>query len=324
MHSFIGMFFIVYNQWGEMMTIVGAIDIGTNSTRLLVAEISEAGKIRVLRSDMRTTRLGENIRERVLLWPAMERTLEVLKKFIRDAVDLNVACVILAATSAVRDAANKEEFISLIKRETGHEINILSGAEEARLSYLGVVSGLDNNYEQVTVIDVGGGSTEFTWSAPKGLVFKSFNVGAVRMTESNDSYEQIYDNLSNQIKLAGQSLMPEETASLPTALVGVGGTVTTMAAIRLGLRVYNPELVHGSKLNIGDVSAILNLLIGCDLEDRKQIYGLQPERADIIIAGVRIVHCAMTILKQAVITVSESDILHGLALAAANIVEIKL
>jgi len=109
-----------------------------------------------------------------------------------------------------------------------------------------------------------------------------------------------------------------------SVLVGVGGTITTMAAIKLKLDVYDPLLVHGSRLDIGDVSDILKLMEERDLEARKQVAGLQPERADIIVAGVRIVHSVMSLLKRKFLTVSESDILHGLALAAAHIVEIKI
>ena len=304
------------------MTVVAAIDIGTNSTRLLVADVSEQGKIKVLRTGLKTTRLGEKLRERVLLPLAMERTAIAVKNFLEEAAGFNVENIILAATSAVRDAVNKERFLNLIQKETGHNIKVLSGAEEARLSYLGVVSGLAYNPNQVTVIDVGGGSTEFTWSTSQGVVFESFNIGAVRMTENKDSYEQIYNNMADRIKLLfEESSMQGETTPL---LVGVGGTVTTMAAIKLKLNVYNAQLVHGSRLGLDDVSGILRLLEDKDLEARKKVAGLQPERADIIVAGVRIVHCAMSLLKQEYLTVSESDILHGLAIVAANIVETKL
>ena len=303
------------------MSVVAAVDIGTNSTRLLVANVSEQGKITVLRTGLKTTRLGENIRERVLMPSAMERTLVAIRNFLEEATGLEARNIILAATSAVRDAVNKQAFLKLIQQKTGHSIRVLSGAEEARLSYLGVVSGLVYDLGQVTVMDVGGGSTEFTWSTSQGVVFKSFNVGAVRMTENNDSYEQIYNNLSDCIKLLFEESLVQGGKPV---LVGVGGTVTTMAAIKHKLNIYDPQLVHGSRLDIDDVFDILKLLEERDLEARKQVVGLQPERADIIVAGVRIVHSAMSLLKQEFLTVSESDILHGLALVAADIVETKL
>ncbi|WP_082788921.1 Ppx/GppA phosphatase family protein [Desulfolucanica intricata] len=295
---------------------MSAIDIGTNSTRLLIANVTQHGEIKVLRSGLRTTRLGEGIQQKKLLPEAMERTLKVIEDYLQISGEYSAENIILGATSAVRDALNQNEFISLVQEKTGYRIKVLSGTEEARLSYLGVVSGLNIEAHSVMVMDVGGGSTEFTWNEGEEVVFKSFNVGAVRMTAAGDSYQEIQEKIAGNIK------------SLPVkrdqALVGVGGTVTTLAAIKLKLSTYDPQLVHGSILNLNDISKILCLLEQKSLEERKKVTGLQPERADIIVSGVRIVHSIMSLLGQERLVVSEADILYGMALAAADIVEIKI
>lgn len=293
---------------------MAVIDIGTNSTRLLVAECRGSSVGEVLCRDLRTTRLGEGIGEGRLKPEAVARTLKVLGEYLEQARSFGAERVVAAATSAVRDAANKGEFLRAA-RELGVEVEVLSGEEEAYYSYLGASLGLALDPRGLVVVDVGGGSTEFIWEGGGSLFCRSVNVGAVRMTEGGYDEEAI-----------GQLLEPvlrAVKAHAPRHLVGVGGTVTTCAAVVQGLKVYDPSLVHGFLLSLEQVEDLLALLSRATLEERRRLPGLQPERADIIVAGVRIVRRIMLGLEIGAMQVSETDIMYGLALRAAGGVERK-
>ncbi|MTI82132.1 MAG: Ppx/GppA family phosphatase [Firmicutes bacterium] len=286
--------------------IVAAVDVGTNSTRLLVAELDLTQRIKVLHTDLKTTRLGEGINSGMLTSQAMERTLTVVEQFVRQARVKGAQAVILAATSAVRDAANGKEFSEIVERRTGIPLSILPGEKEAELSYQGVVAALDAGSNDVVVMDVGGGSTEFSWK-DKGVVrYCSVNVGAVRMTEGAHSNREIKELLKPSLK--------EMEKRSDFKLVAVGGTATTMAAMIQGLRVYDSEKVHGFKVTLSQANDLLEKISAVDLEERRRMPGLQPERADIIPAGVRIVKVVFECLGLTSFTASEADILWGLIL----------
>lgn len=281
----------------------GAIDIGTNSTRLLVAEESE-GQIRTVATNLAITRLGEGIGRGELLPSAMDRTAGVVNGFFREARLLGAEPVVAVATSAVRDAANRADFLSLVYEKTGLQIRVLSGAEEASYSYQGVLSGLPVEQCSTAVLDIGGGSTELSWMDAGKLCTVSVDMGAVRLTLTGLSPAEVAAAFSphlNRVRQAGVA-----------NLVGVGGTVTTLAAIKQELAVYDPERVHGFCLSTRDVAVILNKLAGLELTERRNVAGLQPERADIIVAGVNIVVVVMEGLGIDQLVVSECDLLHGL------------
>ena len=286
-----------------MVRRVGAIDIGTNSTRLLVAEESE-GHLRTVATNLAITRLGEGIGSGVLLPSAVARTSGVVDSFLREARLLGAESVLAVATSAVRDAANRADFLSLVYEETGLKIRVLSGAEEASYSYMGVMSGLSVEKRSTAVLDIGGGSTELSWMESEELCTVSVNMGAVRLTLTGDPLAEVHAAFSphlNRVRQAGIA-----------NLVGVGGTVTTLAAIKQELAVYDPERVHGFCLSTQDVDGILKKLAGMDLAERSNVAGLQLERADIIVAGVNIVAVVMKGLGLDRLVVSECDLLHGL------------
>lgn len=287
------------------MKRIAAIDIGTNSTRLLVAGISGAA-LKPLETGLITTRLGEGIGAGVLLPAAVERTVEAVSRFRRLAVDRGAERIVAAATSAVRDAANRDEFLDLVRRRTGLPVRVLSGEEEAALSYRGVLSGLAVEPRSTAVVDVGGGSTELIWTEQGRLRLISVNVGAVRATVCGLD--------GRAIAAALRPALEDVRRSRPETLVGVGGTVTTLAAVDQSLAVYDPERVHGYCLSSGRVKDILERLKGMGLEERKEVPGLQPERADIIVAGIAIVGAVLDGLAVERILVSECDILHGLVL----------
>lgn len=288
---------------GAVVRRVGAIDIGTNSTRLLVAEES-GGDIRTVATNLAITRLGEGIGSGTLLPAAMVRTAGVVESFFREARLLEADPVVAVATSAVRDAANRSDFLELVKKRTGLQIRVLSGTEEASYSYLGVVGGLSAEQQATAVLDVGGGSTELSWKNSQGLDTVSVNMGAVRLTLSRLPPAQMAAAFRPHL------IRLRETGV--SNLVGVGGTVTSLAAIKQELAVYDPERVHGFCLSFRDVTAILSRLAGMDLAERRKVAGLQPERADIIVAGAHIVAVVMEGLGLDRLTVSERDLLYGL------------
>lgn len=293
---------------------VGAIDIGTNSTRLLVAEV-ESGRVRPVHARMVITRLGEGIATGRLNREAIRRTIAVLCAYRGILREEGVEQVAAAATSAVRDAADRDMFLDAVRRETGIEVRVLSGEEEAALGYRGVAAGLEADPSAIVVLDVGGGSTEFVWTAAGTLQYRSLNVGAVRMTEQGADEDEIRTSLAPVIR--------ELATRREFELVGVGGTITTLAAMNQQLTVYDPGLVHGYRLTYYDVGRLLAEIRGKSLGELRQTPGLQPERADIIEAGACIVAVVMRALDRGRIVVSEADILHGLALVAAEGVEIK-
>ena len=292
------------------MRRIAAIDVGTNSTRLLVAGES-GGVLKRIETGLYTTRLGKGITKGLLQREAMERTVQAVKLFNETALNLGAEKVIVAATSAVRDAANKGEFWELVQKSAGLRLRVLSGEEEAALSYKGVLSGLMVPPHSTVVLDIGGGSTELTWRQAGNLRLVSINAGAVRMTETGAGEEEI-------TALFRPALEEIKKLSFKN-LVGVGGTATTLAAIDQRLSVYEPEQVHGYCLSAASVDRILSMLKNMDLKERKKVPGLQPERADIIVAGVLILKIVLNGLGFSWMYISECDMLCGLILEEVEI-----
>ncbi|ADL11658.1 Ppx/GppA phosphatase family protein [Acetohalobium arabaticum] len=292
------------------MPKVAAIDIGTNSTRLLIAKIEKDQSINPLATELKTTRLGAGVdKSGYLQNEAIIRTVEALKEYAELIADYQVEAVRAVATSAVRDVSNQQEFINEVKTDTGIEVEIIDGSREADLSYLGATKGLDCQLtDDNLVLDIGGGSTEFIFGSETEIKEKvSVDVGAVRMTEKETklkSRQELIGELLNPVlnKLQGRVKM----------LLGVGGTITTLAAVDQQLSPYNPEEVHGYQLELERIKRILSDLSAKTIDERKEVVGLQPERADIIVAGVRILLEVMDNLNISEITVSEADILDGL------------
>ncbi|MDA8235824.1 MAG: Ppx/GppA phosphatase family protein [Clostridia bacterium] len=284
--------------------MLGAIDIGTNSTRLLIAEVKE-GKIKPVFTQLRTTRMGEGlIHTGELAEPAMERTCLALKEYKAKMEELKVERFQVVATSAVRDAVNREPFITRVFSETGFKVDVISGEEEAALSYEGVAGAMAIT-DSYVVVDIGGGSTEFIWAAPTGKVEAySMQVGAVRMTESQAGIEEIRSLLEPALAKIRQGGI--------TKLIGVGGTITTVAAIIQGLKVYDPDKVQGFVIDGDEVEALLGQLQAMTLAQRREVPGLQPQRADIICAGITILTQVLRGSDLNRITASEADILYGI------------
>lgn len=291
---------------------VAAIDIGSNSVRLLVADI-EDGTVKPRKKRLLTTRLGHGIEKRTLHPEAMERTVQAISQFLQKAVEENCDTVLAAATSAVRDARNSTLFIDRVKNELQLPVKILTGRDEALLTYYGVLSGLEERQGQPAVMDLGGGSTELIWQEKGEMKWESIDVGAVRATEGDYS--------DDKIKRLVMPTLGEMRRAGARTLVGVGGTVTNLASMALRLKVYDPARVHGYRLTITRVRDLLALLQGTVPEERRTITGLQPERGDIMERGTQIVYLIMEGLQVSSLDVSEADILFGIARQAADSVD---
>ena len=285
--------------------LLASIDIGTNSTRYLLAEVTD-GTVETITSGLITTRLGQGINDGKLLPEAMERTVIAVERFLTEIKPRQPQELLAVATSAVRDAVNQEEFLQRVQQRTGMTVQVLSGEAEAAASYHGVLAGLAVEASTTMVLDVGGGSTEMIWPVGHRIEFVSLAAGAVRMTEGRHTEEQIKQLLFPTLERIRCSQGQKRS------LVAVGGTATTLAAMSLGLAKYRPELVHGHYLSYDEVVRLLEVLVAAGYEGRKNIVGLQPERADIIIAGASLVKIVLEGLQLKGLTISESDILQGL------------
>ena len=294
-----------------MEKILSAIDIGTNSTRLLTLKLSDNGVYKVLTKGSTITRLGRNVDASGLLGhEQMVETAEVIANYVVEAKKNGSDYIAAIATSAVRDAANKEAFIDIVKEIAGIEIEIIAGAHEAALSYDGAMLG-QKDIAGIVVFDIGGGSTEII--ADKQNVV-SLNVGAVRMTErflqqeppDVLSRQQVYQYVWTQ--LAAMSL----AALKPTGAIGVGGTVTTYAAMALEMEIYDSSAVHGYKLDKKKLKQLVEQLSEMNKADRMLVKGLQPKRADIIIAGGIILSALLDYFELDSVMASETDILYGI------------
>ena len=296
---------------------VAAIDVGTNSTRLLVAE-EDGNGFRALDRRLVITRLGEGVNERRVLAPqALERTFRAIADYAAVCGEYEVKKLRVTGTSAVRDAHNRDEFFHGVRKLTGTEAELLSGEEEARATFLGALSDLSHD-QPVVVVDIGGGSTELIVGRAEPERLVSLDVGCVRMLEkhleSDPPSAGELDALRAEVS-AGLDDVAADLAVPPGArMVGVAGTVTQLAALKSGALVYDPDLTHHSVLSHGDVRRLARRLESLPYEKRKNVRGLEPGRVDVIVAGAEILLCVMEAFDAAEVLVSEKDILDGLVI----------
>ena len=304
---------------------VGAIDMGTNSTRLLVADVEDGQLVEVERL-LRITRLGEDVdRDGVLVPQAMERVYATLADFGKVAAGHGVTHVLATATSAVRDAANGRGFLAEIGRRFGFETRLLSGDEEALLTFRGITSTRPIEGETL-IVDIGGGSTELIVGSAAGVGFHvSTQMGCVRLTERRlASDPPSADELAacaEDVRAILAAHVPADvrhTGGPPRAAIGVAGTVTTIAAIDLGLADYDPERIHGHRIPAAAVARERARLAALTVAERREVRGLEPARAPVIVAGAVILDEILRWFGLAEIEASERDLLHGAALLAAE------
>ena len=289
---------------------VGVIDVGTNSCRMLAVDC-RGGDIEEIKRDLIITRLGEGVDQNAyLLDIAIERTRSAICSFINEMNILGVEEIRINGTSALRDVNNAESLVQKVKKETGCILNIISGREEARLSFLGV-GATDTNK---MIIDIGGGSTEFIWQDNQEIKFKSLNMGSVRLTE------RFISNPKDRVSSLEISFIEREVESLINReidpvnfhkAVGLGGTITTIAAVEQKMDKYDISKIEGYKLISTGLKKTLNRLRKMTLKERKDVKGLQEERADIIIAGIVILSVVLESLGLKSVIVSEKDLLYG-------------
>ncbi|MBI5044240.1 MAG: Ppx/GppA family phosphatase [Nitrospirae bacterium] len=281
------------------MSILAGIDIGTNTVRLLIADVRDKYNFREIRSERRITRLGEGLIENGRLMPSAEnRTIYVLKEFGEILKGYPVEAVTAVATSAVREAENGKEFVERIKVETDFDIEIISGEEEARRTFFGVVAGLNNKNGSLLIIDIGGGSTEFIVSKNAEVLDSiSTGLGVVKLTErfvksdpvSEAEIKELNQAINNELKNLNKRLNGINNATF----VGTAGTITTLAAIDQNLTLYNPLSINNYILKKKSVDRIFDNLKSMTIEERLNIPALEKGREDLIIAGTAIVLSVM-------------------------------
>jgi exopolyphosphatase / guanosine-5'-triphosphate,3'-diphosphate pyrophosphatase len=298
---------------------VAAIDLGTNSTRMLVADVDDGRVDEVVRR-LKITRLGESVDERRRLLPLpIARVRNVLADYRRELEQLGAERTLAFATSAVRDAENGDAFLGELEWSYGFETRLLSGHEEAALTFRGVSTDRAIDGETL-VVDIGGGSTELVSGGSDALHFHdSLDLGCVRLTErflhSDPPTAPELDACATGIRSLLGERVPDDVR--PSTAIGVAGTITSIAALDLGLDEYDAERVHGNELSRDGVERQLQRLAALPLAERREIPALDPERAPVIVAGVAILREILDHFGLSGLEASERDILHGAALEAA-------
>jgi exopolyphosphatase / guanosine-5'-triphosphate,3'-diphosphate pyrophosphatase len=295
---------------------VAAIDVGTNSVRLMVAEPSGERRFETVERLMRITRLGQGVGATGRLAPdAVERTLDVLREFREVMDDLGVAPgrVRITATSAARDAANRDDFFGSAAAIVGAAVELLPGDEEGRLAYDGATADLDPSLGPFLVVDIGGGSTEF--SVADGSI--SVDIGCVRLTELYLEHdpprpEELHACISVTTEHLKDVLRELPAAGEAATVVGLAGTVTTAAAVEQGLAVYDRDRIHGFQLSRDAAEDVFRTLATERRADRIHNPGLEEARADVIVGGLCVLVAVYRYLDLEEMLVSEADILDGL------------
>jgi len=301
---------------------IAVADLGTNSTRLLVAELGPAGLLTEVHRRTEVTRLGDGVDATGMLADdAMARVLNTLHAYRRLADELGAVRAIAVATSAVRDARNGQELEPRVREEAGFDVRTISGDEEARLTFLGATSARQDAGATL-VIDIGGGSTEYVVGRPghpPGF-HVSTRLGSVRHTERCISSDPPSDEDLEALAGAARQIVaegaPAEVREEVSAGIAVAGTATSLAAIDQALDPYDPGRVHGYRLELGACQRMLTTLAAAPLEERRAIPGLHPDRAPTIVAGAVILIESMHAFGLGSVETSEADILHGAALEA--------
>jgi exopolyphosphatase / guanosine-5'-triphosphate,3'-diphosphate pyrophosphatase len=302
---------------------VAAVDLGSNSTRLLVADVEDGQLDDVVRR-LKITRLGEGVDERKRLLPApIARVRNVLTDFRRETEALGAERTLAVATSAVRDAENGEAFLGEVEWSYGFATRLLSGDEEAELSFRGASAGRTLAADTL-MIDIGGGSTELVVGGLDGLSFHdSIDMGGVRLTERFLHSDPPTSEELQTCAAAARELLAEQVPRdvRPQSAIGVAGTITSIAALDLGLSEYDPDRVEGHRLSRDGIRTQLERLASLPLQERREVPALDPDRAPVIVAGTVILGEVLDHFGLDNLEASEHDILDGAALEAAELPE---
>lgn len=308
------------------MPICAAIDIGTNSMKLFVGDTrtpasSSTGTqvVSPALEDLAITRLGEGLAATGLLsQAAINRNLEQLDRFVSRARAKGAVDFVVAGTMALREARNADEFVQAARERCGIEVEIIPGEEEARLSFLGVLTGLHTLAEMICVFDIGGGSTEFILGDTSSIAGRtSINLGVRRPSEEYlrsdpptlSELEELRANVAESLARVGKLL--SQTGPV-RRLVGIGGTITTLAAVQLGMKSFDPHRIRNTVVCREEVERQIELYARLPLKERQEIDGLAADRADVILAGACIVAEVFELLGLRSLSVSERGLRHGL------------
>lgn len=292
------------------------IDIGTNSTRMLIFRLDKKGQFFRVNKSVRYTRMGQDVDQTHFLHPdAMKRNLEALEEFMGIAEDYDVVEYYIFGTSAMRDAENTQEFIDMVKERLGLSIEVVSGDQEAAFGFMGVSLTFQ---ESILIFDIGGGSTEIMYGKDDKLIdMNSLNLGCVRSTEQFIAHDPPLKSEVEHLSRASTEMLkriaPKINGYKPFQLIGIGGTATTISTIKQGLKIYDSEAVHNSRITQNELKDIISELVALTLEERSQIVGLEAKRADVIIAGALILDTILTVTGEDEFTVCDYDNLEGAA-----------
>jgi len=274
---------------------VASIDIGTNTILLLIAQVKEGRVIPLLEKET-IVRLGEGVQKNtIILDAAMERGLETLEHYLKDCQAMEAARIFAAGTSVLREARNAGDFLKKAKEKLNLSIEIISGEEEAQLSYLAVSRDLGDQEKTILVVDVGGGSTEFILGKGDRISYwNSLPMGSVRFTEQFLHSDPVRRDEWEEMKTeTTKSLMDIPPFPQPSLMTAVGGTATTLASVEQGLDQFVYEKIHHFVLKKEALKSQLDLYRSKPIEERKKIPGLFPARADVILAGGTLLYLAM-------------------------------
>ncbi|OEV11907.1 Ppx/GppA phosphatase family protein [Streptomyces nanshensis] len=308
------------------MTRVAAVDCGTNSIRLLVADADPAtGELKDLARRMEIVRLGQGVDRTGRLAPeALERTFAACRDYARSVAELDARHVRFVATSASRDAENREEFVRGVLDILGTEPEVITGEEEAQLSFTGAtneLAGRGDLEQPYLVVDIGGGSTEFVVGDASVRASRSVDIGCVRLTERHGLSGPVTPGQYEAMRADVTAALDEVERTVPLAeartLVGLAGTVTTVAGIALGLDSYDPSAIHHSRITYERTAEVVERLAASTHDERAAIPVMHPGRVDVITAGAVILLTIMERTGAREVVVSEHDILDGIAIHTA-------
>jgi exopolyphosphatase/guanosine-5'-triphosphate,3'-diphosphate pyrophosphatase len=303
---------------------LAGVDIGTLTCRLLIADLLPDKGLKEVRSERRILRLGEGVDQtKRLSVAAMDRVLQCLREW-RELIDAaHVDAMAVVATSAVRDAANRDEFLDHVKREAGFEVEIISGDEEARRTLLGIRSGLSPGVTDVLALDIGGGSTEFILDRPgQKPVVQSIDIGVVRLCErllrhdppTEEELRQAREWVARETKAAVAGMDGYRTATF----VGTAGTITSLAAMAQKLPTYEPARIHNYQLQLSTIQETEQTLLSRNKADRAGLPGLEKGREEVIAAGAIIIRTIMETLGMSAVLVSDLGLREGVLIDLAT------
>lgn len=301
---------------------MAVVDIGSNSTRLLIAEVS-AGRVSEVERQSRVTRLGRGVDlSGQLSAEAIEAACEAIADYMAICGEAGVERIEAIATSAVRDASNGSAFVAELRERFALSARVLDGEEEARLTYLGATCE-HIPVEPTLVVDIGGGSTELIVGTGEEIAFHaSLQAGVVRHTERHIGADPPsaleLEALASDVRALIEDATAGQEGAAASAGIAVAGTPTSLASIEIGLELYDPKQVHGHTLTLASIQRHLSQLASAPLSKRAEITGLHPDRAPNIVAGVVILVETMRAFDLESIEVSEHDILYGTAISAVS------